>query len=90
MMTDEKYNFVKMYERSFREHWNMPAVSDYGTDVTLTYGQLSINIEKLHILFKEEDMLTLSAASLRVKVMDVLVALTDCKCGYNYLAPFAM
>ena len=53
MMTDEKYNFVKMYERSFREHWNMPAVSDYGTDVTLTYGQLAINIEKLHILFKE-------------------------------------
>ena len=35
-------------------------------------------------------MLTLSAASLRVKVMDVLVALTDCKCGYNYLAPFVM
>ena len=35
-------------------------------------------------------MLTLSAASLRVKVMDVLVALTDCKCGFNYLAPFAM
>ena len=31
----------------------MPAVTDYGTDVTLTYGQLAINIEKLHILFKE-------------------------------------
>ncbi len=53
MMTEEKYNFVKMYERSFRENWNEPAVTDYGTDVTLTYGQLAINIEKLHILFKE-------------------------------------
>lgn len=53
MMTDEKYNFVKMYERSFRENWDEPAVTDYGTDVTLTYGQLAINIEKLHILFKE-------------------------------------
>ena len=52
-MTDEKYNFVKMYERSFRENWDEPAVTDYGTDVTLTYGQLAINIEKLHILFKE-------------------------------------
>lgn len=53
MMTEEKYNFVKMYERSFRENWDREAVTDYGTDVTLTYGQLAINIEKLHILFKE-------------------------------------
>ena len=53
MMTEEKYNFVKIYERSFRENWDQPAVSDYGTNVTLTYGQLAINIEKLHILFKE-------------------------------------
>ena len=53
MMTEEKYNFVKMYERSFRENWDAEALTDYGTDVTLTYGQLAINIEKLHILFKE-------------------------------------
>ena len=52
MMTEEKYNFVKMYERSFRENWELEAVTDYGTDVSLTYGQLAINIEKLHILFK--------------------------------------
>ncbi len=53
MMTEEKYNFVKMYERSFRDNWESEAVTDYGTNVTLTYGQLAINIEKLHILFKE-------------------------------------
>ena len=53
MMQEEQYNFVKYFERSFKEHWNLPAVTDYGTDVTLTYGQLAINIEKLHILFKE-------------------------------------
>ena len=53
MMTDEKYNFVKMYERSLRDNWESPAVTDYGSDVTLTYGQLAINIEKLHILFEE-------------------------------------
>ena len=51
MMTEEKYNFVKFYERSFRDHWDMPAVTDYDTQVTLTYGQLAINIAKLHILF---------------------------------------
>ena len=53
MMTEEQYNFVKIYERSFKENWDLEAVTDYGTDVTLTYGQLAINIEKLHILFKE-------------------------------------
>ena len=53
MMNEEKYNFVKMYERSFKEHWDLEAVTDYGTDNTLTYGQLAINIAKLHILFKE-------------------------------------
>ena len=53
MMNEEKYNLVKIYERSFRENWDYEAVTDYGTDVTLTYGQLAINIEKLHILFKE-------------------------------------
>ena len=52
MMLEEKYNFVKIFERALRENWERPAVTDYGTDVTLTYGQLAINIEKLHILFK--------------------------------------
>ena len=53
MMTGEQYNLVKIFERSFKENWELPAVTDYGTDVRLTYGQLAINIEKLHILFKE-------------------------------------
>ena len=52
-MQEEQYNFVKYFERSFRDNWDLEAVTDYGTDVTLTYGQLAINIEKLHILFKE-------------------------------------
>ena len=53
MMHEEQYNFVKYFERSIKENWDRPAVTDYGTNVTLTYGQLAINIEKLHILFKE-------------------------------------
>ena len=53
MMHEEQYNFVKYFERSIKENWDRPAVTDYGTNVTLTYSQLAINIEKLHILFKE-------------------------------------
>lgn len=53
MLTEEKYNFIKYYERSFRNNWDLEAVTDYGTSVTLTYGQLATTIAKLHILFEE-------------------------------------
>lgn len=53
MLTEEKYNFIKYFERSFRDNWSLEAVSDYGTPVTLTYGQLATTIAKLHILFEE-------------------------------------
>lgn len=53
MLREEQYNFVKYYERSFRNNWESEAVTDYGTAVTLTYGQLATTIAKLHILFEE-------------------------------------
>ncbi len=46
-------NFIKLYEKSFREHWNMPALSDYDTNITLKYGDLAKEIAKIHILFEE-------------------------------------
>jgi long-chain acyl-CoA synthetase len=45
--------FIKLYEKSFRENFDFPALSDYGTDVNFTYGALAEEIAKLHILFKE-------------------------------------
>lgn len=45
--------FIKLYEKSFRENFYFPALSDYGTSVTYTYGALAKEIAKLHILFKE-------------------------------------
>jgi long-chain acyl-CoA synthetase len=44
--------FIKLYEKSFRENFDFPALSDYGTNVTYTYGALAKEIAKLHILFK--------------------------------------
>ena len=41
-----------MFERSFKEHWDLEAVSDYGTPVTLTYAQLAERIAMLHEVFK--------------------------------------
>ena len=47
-------NFIKLYEDSFRENFELPALSDYGTDVSLTYSELAVEIEKIHILFAEQ------------------------------------
>jgi len=48
--------FIKLFEKSFRENFDHPALSDYGTNVTYTYGVLAKEIAKLHILFKECDL----------------------------------
>jgi long-chain acyl-CoA synthetase len=45
--------FIKLYEKSFRENFDSPALSDYGTNVNYTYGALAKEIAKLHILFEE-------------------------------------
>ena len=48
-----KENFIKLYEGSFRENFELPALTDYGTGTKFTYGELAREIEKLHILFSE-------------------------------------
>ena len=44
-------NFIKLYEKSFAENWDLPALSNYGQD-PLTYGQMAEEIAKIHLLFK--------------------------------------
>ena len=45
--------FIKLYEKSFRENFDFPALSNYGTKMNYTYGALAKEIAKFHILFKE-------------------------------------
>ena len=45
--------FIQLYQDSFKENWDLPALTDYSTKHTLTYQDLSINIAKLHIFLKE-------------------------------------
>jgi len=47
-----KENFIKLYENSFRENWDLPCYTDYGDDTTFTYGQVAEEIARLHLLFK--------------------------------------
>ncbi len=49
----DKISYIKLYEKSFREHWNLPAMTDYPTKETFTYQQVAEKIAKLHVLFSE-------------------------------------
>ena len=52
MLTKPEENLIKIYENSFRKNWDLDAVTDYGTTVTLTYGQIAERIAYLHLLFE--------------------------------------
>lgn len=46
-----KENFIKLYESSFKENWDLPCYTDYGEEITYTYGQVAEEVAKLHLLF---------------------------------------
>jgi len=48
-----KDKLVPLYQESIRDNWDCPAVSDYGTGVTLTYGELARKLVFTHSLFEE-------------------------------------
>lgn len=45
-------NFIKIYERSFIENWDLPALTDYVSGKTQTYGEVASEIAKTHVFFK--------------------------------------
>lgn len=49
-MIDE--NFIKIYEKSFKENWALPALTDYNTRETFTYGDMARQIARIHLLFR--------------------------------------
>ena len=53
MLSKPEQNLIKIYEKSLRENWALEAVTDYGTTVTLTYGQVAERVARLHLLFKQ-------------------------------------
>lgn len=48
----EIQNFIKIYEHSFRENRDLPALSEFGKDNTITYGELAESIAKTHLLYE--------------------------------------
>lgn len=45
-------NFIKLYEKSFRENWDLNCLTDYGEDNTFTYGEVAKEIARIHLFFK--------------------------------------
>lgn len=48
-----KENFIKIYEASFRDNWDLRAVSDYGTTTTFYFRDVATEIARLHLAFRE-------------------------------------
>lgn len=48
----QEENFIQLYEKSFSENWELPALSEYTTKHSLTYGELAQSISLSHLLFK--------------------------------------
>ncbi len=49
MLTEDLLN---IYAESFRSNWKLPALTDYGTGTTLSYGEFARRIARLHLLFE--------------------------------------
>jgi len=45
-------NFVKVFEKSIKNYWNLPAFSDYKGE-TISYGEAAEKILKIHLVFKQ-------------------------------------
>ena len=45
-------NFIGIYEKSFRENWDLSCLTYYPTGETLTYAQFAERIAKAHLLFE--------------------------------------
>lgn len=52
-MTTYNENLLKIYAECFRENWELPALTDYTTGETLTYGDLARRIARTHFFFRE-------------------------------------
>lgn len=49
-------NFIELFQNSFRENWELPALTDYFKNETFTYGDLAKEIEKLHLIFSANNI----------------------------------
>ena len=53
---NEKYyheDILKVYQESFRNNWDLPALTEYGSDEVLSYGEMARHIARFHLFFSQ-------------------------------------
>ena len=45
-------NFIKLYEESIKKNFDLPALSDYTSDISYTYGDMGVQVARMHLLYK--------------------------------------
>lgn len=48
--------FIKLFEKSHKENWDLPAFTNYYKKETYTYGEVATRIAKLHMLFRKANV----------------------------------
>lgn len=43
-------NFIQLYEKSFTQNWELPALSDY-KGISYTYGEVAKQVARLHLMY---------------------------------------
>ncbi len=51
--TEKDSSLVRIIEKTLLEHWDRPSMSDFGTDVNYTFGDVAQRIDMLHRLYAE-------------------------------------
>lgn len=48
-----KENLLEIYANSFKDNWSLPALTDYITKDTITYGDFARRIARIHLFYKQ-------------------------------------
>ena len=46
-------DLLGIYERSFRDNWALPALTEYGSEEILNYGEVARRIARLHLFYRQ-------------------------------------
>ena len=45
-------DLLTVYQNSFRNYWALPALTEYGSQEILTYGEFARRIARIHIFYQ--------------------------------------
>ena len=55
-MNEPRYyntDILEVYANSFRSNWSLPALTEYGSDDVITYGELARRIARIHLFYQQ-------------------------------------